>query len=304
MRAERVENDPVRLLESVDSDYPRLLRCIPDPPDPLRICGRCSDLGAFLSAPAIGIVGSRACSMEAEAFARRLARDLAAGGWVVVSGLARGIDAAAHRGALEVGGRTVAVVGCGLDVVYPRVNRELRCAILADGLVVGEYSPGTPPYKQNFPARNRILSGLSCGVVVVEAGEHSGSLITARLALEQGREVLAVPGLPLDGRARGSNGLLRAGATLVESARDVVDALPWLASWKPLLQSRPPQSSGLGVSPRPMSRLETLIDQGVCLVDALAVATRRPVGELQAELFSLEQAGRIRRLGDGSFRLS
>ena len=304
MGEERVEDYRVVRLESVDPQYPRLLRHIADPPDPLRVCGRRSDLDDFLSAPAIGIVGSRACSMEAEVFARRLGRDLASAGWVVVSGLARGIDAAAHQGALEAGGRTLAVVGCGLDVVYPRVIRSLRSAILADGLVVGEYSPGTRPHKQNFPARNRILSGLSCAVVVVEAGARSGSLITARLALEQGREVLAVPGLPLDGRARGSNALLRAGATLVESARDVLDALPWLACWKPLLRPGLVGVPGRAAPPRQVSALEKCIDQGLHSVDALAAATRRPVGELQAELFSLEHTGRIRRLGDGSFRLA
>ncbi len=307
MRLERVENYVVRRLEADDPEYPRLLSWIEDPPHPLRVCGRPPELGRFLRSPAIGIVGSRACSMEAEAFARRLSGELAAAGWVVVSGLARGIDAAAHRGALEVGGRTVAVVGCGLDVVYPRVNRNLRSEILAHGLIVGEYAPGTPPRKQNFPARNRILSGLSCGVVVVEASRRSGSLITARLALAQGREVLAVPGLPLDGRAGGSNGLLRDGAALVESGRDVLEALPWSASWEPLL--RPvggPLAGHRLVRERDSAKkslLEVLIDRGIQSVDALVAATRRPVGALQAELFSLESAGRIRRLDDGSFRL-
>jgi DNA processing protein len=296
----RLEECPDVLLRPGDSGYPPLLACIEAPPDPLRVCGRVDDLAAFLGAPTIGIVGSRDCGMEAEAFARRLGRDLAQAGWVVVSGLARGIDAAAHHGALEAGGRTLAVVGCGLDVVYPRVNRELRAAIRDRGLLVGEYSPGTPPRKQNFPARNRILSGLSCGVVVVEASERSGSLITARLALEQGREVLAVPGSPLDGRSRGSNALLREGAGLVESAADVVAALPWLASWEPLLRraGENPASSHVERSP-----LEALIDQGVQVVDTLASATQRPVGELQAELFVLERDGRIRRLRDGSYRL-
>jgi len=324
MPAHRVEDQSDILLHPTDPAYPRLLACIEDPPNPLRMRGLTADLPAFFCAPTIGIVGSRACRMDAEAFARRLGRDLARSGWVVVSGLARGIDAAAHQGALEAGGRTLAVVGCGLDVAYPRANRALREAIGRRGLLVGEYPPGTPPWKQNFPARNRILSGLSCGVIVVEASERSGSLITARLALAQGREVLAVPGSPVDGRSRGSNALLRDGAALVQSAADVAEALPWSASWAPLLRSpnsetdsenngapgRRPDSVPESVPGRavrtsaPGSALEGLIDQGVQVVDALSAATRRPVGELQAELFGLEQGGRIRRLADGSYRLA
>ena len=309
MSVNRVGLAPAVLLRLGEPDYPRLLALIEDPPDPLRVTGRTKDLAAFFSAPTIGIVGSRDCSLGAEAFARRLARDLAVNGVVIVSGLARGVDAAAHRGALDAEGRTLAVVGCGLDIVYPRVNRELRAAIHARGLIVGEYPPGTPPRKQNFPARNRILSGLSCGVVVVEASQRSGSLITARLALAQGREVCVVPGSPLDGRSRGSNALLRDGAALVESAQDVMHALPWLACWEPLLErsaDRPRSSEVRSPQMRSPERspLEILIDQGAQEVDAMAQATQRPVAALQAELFALERTGRIRRLADGSFRLA
>ena len=280
-----------------DAQYPRLLRQLPDPPARLWVSPARADLAPFLQAPAIGIVGSRDCSLAAEAFVRRLAREVAVAGFVVVSGLARGIDAAAHTGALEGAGRTVAVLGCGLDVIYPRINRRLRETIAERGLLVGEYPPGTPPRKQNFPARNRIISGLCCGVVVVEAGERSGSLITARLALEQGREVFVVPGSPLDGRSRGSNALLQDGAALVQSARDVLDGLPWLSGWV--------QSSGgsLAKPERPRSMLEEHIDSGVRTLDRLVEATPFSVSDLQAELFRLEMAGRIQRLADGSYLL-
>ncbi len=201
--------------------YPAALSAIIDPPPVLWIRGPVE----ALSRPAVAIVGSRAASAYALSVAEQLGADLAAAGLVVVSGLARGVDSAAHRGALAGGGTTVAVLGSGVDVIYPREHEPLAQDIARDGAVISELVPGTPPQAQFFPRRNRIISGLSRAVVVIEAGEKSGSLITARCALEQGRDVLAVPGNVLSGRNRGAHALLRDGARIVESADDVLEEL-------------------------------------------------------------------------------
>src|SRR5687768_17997630 len=179
-----------------------------------------------LNQPAVAIVGSRAASSVAIETARRLATDLAARGVTVVSGLARGVDSAAHRGALRTG-RTIAVLGSGLDRIYPAEHAGLARDISAAGLVLSEYPPGTPPLPFHFPMRNRLISGLSRAVVVIEASDKSGSLITAACALEQGRDVMAVPGNVLSGRNRGGHALIRDGAKIVESADDIVAELGW-----------------------------------------------------------------------------
>ena len=178
-----------------DAAYPPRLTTIPDPPVAFWARG---DL-AVLGRPSIAVVGSRRATPSGLAVARQLAADLAGEGFCVVSGLARGIDGAAHAGALAAGGVTVAVLGCGADIIYPREHARLATEILASGVVLSEFSPGTPPLPEHFPLRNRIISGLARAVVVVEASDHSGSLITARMALEQGRDVLAVPGNVLSG---------------------------------------------------------------------------------------------------------
>lgn len=201
--------------------YAERLTEIHDPPPVLWVRGQT----AWTNAPAVAIVGSRSGSVHGLEVARRLARDLAAAGVVVVSGLARGVDSAAHRGALDAGGVTVAVLGSGVDVIYPPEHRGLSEEICVKGAVVSELPPGSPPLASHFPRRNRLISGLALGVIVVEASERSGSLITARLALEQGREVMAVPGNVLSARNRGAHALLKDGACLVESAEDVLSAL-------------------------------------------------------------------------------
>lgn len=207
----------------IDSDeYPPLLRSVPDAPMVLYRIGDPS-----VAPASVAVVGSRAPTTVAADFARAMCADLAASGWTVVSGMARGIDAAAHEGALRGGGRTVAVLGCGVDVVYPPEAGRLRERIIANGVLLSEYPPGTRPLPGNFPARNRLISGLSRGVVVVEAASRSGALITARCALDQGREVMAVPGNPLFPHTEGSNRLLRDGAALVAGAADVLMALGW-----------------------------------------------------------------------------
>ena len=216
---ERLARAGGRLLLSADPDYPPLLRALEDAPPVLSLIGD----GALPLRDSVAIVGSRNASLNGLRFAQQLARDLSAAGFVVVSGLARGIDAAAHQGALASG--TVAVLAGGADVIYPPGNTDLYHAIAAEGAIVAEMPAGMPPQARHFPRRNRLISGLSAGVVVIEANLHSGSLITARCALDQGREVFAVPGSPLDPRARGCNDLIRQGAVLTESVDDVLAVL-------------------------------------------------------------------------------
>lgn len=204
-----------RLVAWGESDYPAPLAAIDDPPPLIAVLGD----RRLLPRRAIAVVGARNASINGQRFARALARDLGEGGLVVVSGMARGIDAAAHEGALPTG--TVAVLGGGIDVVYPKENAALYEKIRDRGVLISEVAPGTEPQARHFPRRNRLIAGLSLGIVVVEASLRSGSLITARLALDQGREVFAVPGSAMDPRARGTNDLIRQGATLTETADDV-----------------------------------------------------------------------------------
>jgi DNA processing protein len=211
-----------RLVRWTDPDYPSNLRQIADPPPYLFVRGA----APLTESKLVAVVGARAASDAGRRMAERLGFELAAKGFIVVSGLARGIDGCAHQGALDAGGRTVAVMGCGIDVIYPAEHRKLADAIIAGGgALLTELPVGTQPLGENFPARNRILSGLCLGVVVVEAAEKSGSLITARMALEQDRQVFAVPGSPLTGKSRGSNRLLKQGAVLIDCVEDVIEEL-------------------------------------------------------------------------------
>jgi DNA processing protein len=212
--------EPIALF---DPRYPPLLGCIPDPPPVLWVRG---DVGQ-LAGPAVALVGSRAATPYALEVAERLGEELGGRGIVVVSGLARGVDSAAHRGCLTAGGVTAAILGSGVDRVYPQEHRELAVSITGRGLLASELGPGAAPLPEHFPLRNRIISGISLAVVVVEASDKSGSLITARCALEQGRDVMAVPGSILSGRNRGSHGLLKDGAKVVETADDILEELGW-----------------------------------------------------------------------------
>ena len=215
-------NIGARMIKWTDDDYPPNLRHIADPPPYLFVRGD----AAMTDAACVAVVGARAASDIGRRMAQRLGLELAANGFTVVSGLARGIDAEAHQGALDAHGKTIAVLGCGVDVIYPPEHRKLAEAIIAGGgALVSELPIGTPPLAENFPTRNRILSGLCLGVVIVEAAEKSGSLITARMALEQDRQVFAVPGSPLTGKTRGSNRLLKEGARIVECVEDVIEEL-------------------------------------------------------------------------------
>ncbi len=279
------------ILTYADADYPALLREIPDPPPVLFAAG---DVGA-LAGPCVAVVGARAPTPYGRAVAGRLAADLAARGAVVVSGMARGIDACAHRGALETpGGRTVAVFGCGLDIRYPPENADLAERIRERGALLTELPPGTPPFPQHFPLRNRIISGLSLGLVAVEAAERSGSLISAKLALEQGREVMAVPGNATSPLSRGTNGLIRAGAKLVEGWEDVAEELP--PPWRDdLLRQRDEAAPGppAALNAREDAVIQCLATDAAVHVDELAERTELSVSELLAVLLGLELKGAV-----------
>jgi len=248
---------------------------------------------ALLERPAVAIVGARSCSAYGAEVARMLGRELAAAGLVVVSGLARGVDGHAHRGALETGGLTVAVLGCGVDRDYPAAHAELAARIGEQGLVVSEYAPGVGPAPWRFPARNRIIAGLTQATVVVEARERSGALITADLALEEGREVFAVPGEITRSLAAGSNRLLRNGATPLTAAGDVLEAF----GIEPEPPPPPPELSEAAA--RVVSRLE-IEPAGA---DALARALDLDAGEVAAILSELELFGTVSER-DGFFRLA
>jgi DNA processing protein len=268
--------------------FPPLLAQLHDPPAQLYIRG---DLDALVQ-PAVAVVGARSCSAYGAQVARRLANELAGAGVTVVSGLARGIDGEAHRGALEVGGRTVAVLGCGIDRDYPRSNAELAARIRAQGAVVSEYPPGVEPAPWRFPARNRIIAGLCLSTVVVEARERSGALITADFALELGRDVFAVPGEITAALSAGTNDLLRQGAAPMLSPRDVLAAI----GLEPQVVSRPRVSEAAGA-------LLTLLADGSCAADELARRAALPSGIVAAALVELELAGVVRE-GEGIYRVS
>jgi len=271
-----------------DAAYPAALTTIADPPPVLWTRGCVAALGA----PSVAIVGSRAASAYGLSVAGQLAEDLAACGLVVVSGLARGIDSAAHRGALAVNGVTVAVLGSGVDVMYPPEHAALAASIDRDGAVISELVPGTPPQAFFFPQRNRIISGLSRAVVVIEAGEKSGSLITARCALEQGRDVLAVPGNVLTGRNRGAHGLLRDGAKIVESADDILEELG---------MAHPAASAAEVSKPQGDPLLACLPPGEACNLDVIAERSGLSSSRLLPRLFDLELQGLVRRIGGGRF---
>jgi DNA processing protein len=270
--------------------YPRLLTELHDPPARLYLRGASPEA---LAGPAVAIVGARTCSPYGAQVARDVARELAAAGVVVVSGLARGIDGEAHRGALAAGGTTVAVLGCGIDRDYPRSHAELARRIAAGGLVVSEYPPGVEPAPWRFPARNRIIAGLSVATVVVEARERSGALITADFALELGRDVFAVPGEITSALSAGANDLLRQGAAPLLEADDVLGGLG--------LQRAPP-ARATPLSPAAESVRATLRD-GARAADDLARALGLASSEVAAALVELELAG-LATVADGVYRAS
>jgi DNA processing protein len=274
-----------------DSRFPALLNCTPDAPPVLWIRG---SAGA-LSRPAVAIVGSRAATTYALDVGRRLAGELAERGVVVVSGLARGVDSSAHRGCLDEGGATVAVLGSGLDRIYPPEHGDLAQVIAGQGVVVSELGPGAVPVPENFPLRNRIISGISLAVVVVEASEKSGSLITARCAMEQGRDVMAVPGSVLTGRNRGSHSLLKDGAKVVETADDILEELGWPGARTGI------ESAKQLISDPLLARMEP---GEVYRLEELAGATAMAPSKLLPRLMELELQGHVVAAGGGRFTRS
>ena len=302
---ERVRQLGADVLLLDDGVYPALLREIFDPPITLYLKGAWD---ACLNAPCVAIVGSRRCSTYGQNAASMLARDLAKRGVTIISGLARGIDAAAHRGALEAGGRTVAVVGTGLDQVYPREHRKLVDEILAaGGALCSEFPLETPPAPQNFPYRNRVISGLSLGVVIVEAAENSGSLITARMAMEQNREVWAVPGNITSRNSFGTNYLIKgAGAKLVQQWQDIASELPpEIAAQLLPPDTRKTKEEGvvqqLSLVPEDLTASEHAILQLLSAdepvqIDQLAESSKLSIPELTTALLGLEMRELIRQL--------
>jgi DNA processing protein len=306
---ERVRETGADVLILDDGTYPALLREIADPPITLYVKG---DWAACFDSPSVAVVGSRRCSTYGQNVATMLARDLASRGVVIVSGLARGIDAAAHRGALEAGGRTVAVLGTGVDEVYPRDHKKLADEILAKGgALVSQFPLGTPPIPENFPYRNRIISGLSLGVVLVEAAENSGSLITARLAMEQNREVFAVPGNVTSRNSFGTNYLIKgAGAKLVQQWQDVAAELPPEIAAR-LLPPEPKKRRGKGAGasgaemtasvPTDLTDDERAVFRLIksdepSHIDALAEESKLSLPSLTSALLGLEMRELVRQL--------
>jgi DNA processing protein len=275
-----------------DPRFPSALLAIPDAPAALWYRGD----AAVLQTMAVAIVGSRAASAVALETATRLGEELAAMGITVVSGLARGVDSAAHRGALRAG-RTIAVLGSGIDRMYPPEHAALAAAIATRGAIVSEFAPGTPPLPFHFPLRNRIISGLSRAVVVIEASERSGSLITADCALEQGREVMAVPGNVLSGRNRGGHGLIRDGAKIVECADDIVEELRLVALPR---EAEPDAATGAG-STASDAWLAAMEPGEAYDLDGLAAMSGVTGVELLPRLLDLELHGVLRRVAGGRF---
>lgn len=310
----------IQIITMDDPGYPARLGTIHDPPGVLYVRGR---LPKAMDELCIAVVGSRDCDERGCSVAKKIAYDLASRGATVVSGMARGIDGMAHRGAIQAGGQTVAVLGCGVDRAYPAEHERMMDYIIANGAVVSEYPPGTAPLPSFFPQRNRIISGLSQGIVVVQAGEHSGSLITANLAAEQGRDVFAVPGAPDDLFSIGCNQLIRDGARLITSAGDVLEEYeslyPGMVWKKPRV--RPPcrpaseravkavkkKPEGFQV-PADVSPLEgllllELVRENLGL-EQLCARLHEPPGAVSAALVMLEIQGHLRQIPGGQYQLS
>ena len=291
----------VTLLGFGEPGYPPHLKAIDDAPPLLAVRGEI----ATLAQPAIAIVGSRNASAAGMKFAEALARDLGAAGYVIVSGLARGIDAAAHRASLATG--TVAVLAGGQDRVYPPEHAELLEALLAAGAAVSEMPLDWVPRGRDFPRRNRIISGLSLGVVIVEAARRSGSLITARFALEQGRDVFAVPGSPLDPRAEGTNALIKQGATLVTEAADVIAAIePMLGRTLPMREEDAPGLEPHDLAPDgdARTRILGLLGPTPVTIDELIRLSGAPAATVRTVLLELVIAGRLEQGGAGRVALA
>ncbi|WP_310448199.1 DNA-processing protein DprA [Thiobacillus sp.] len=275
------------LLTLADADYPKNLLEIADPPAVLYCKGR----RTLLSQPGLGVVGSRNATPQGVRDAEAFSRALSDAGFTIISGLALGIDAAAHRGGLASAGSSIAIIGTGLDRIYPARNKALAHQLAENGLVISEFALGTPPLPGHFPRRNRLISGLSRGVLVVEAAPDSGSLITARVATEQGREVFAIPGSIHSPLARGCHALIKQGAKLVESAADILDELAWPQRLAP--PAWPEQAA---------DPVLDALDGAPATLDALAQRTGLTLDALSAKLLALELEGQIASMPGGRYQ--
>ena len=292
---ERLQTTEIRVTTLGEADYPEALRWIPEPPPVLYICGTLR----YEDSLAVAVVGSRKPSPYGQLVAQRLSTELAQYGFAVVSGLARGVDSLAHQGALQAGGRTIAVLGSGINVVYPPEHRRLYDAIRGQGAVVSEFPFDTKPDRWNFPRRNRIISGLTLGTLVVEASDQSGSLHTARHALEQGREVFAVPGRIDAPSSRGTNNLIKRGAKLVEGIDDMLEEFP--EAVRLAIRQRGPAPVPTDAAPMPTdltpeeARVLGLIPPEETHIEAIIHASQLPAQALASILLTLELRGLVRQ---------
>ncbi len=287
---ERIESSGVSAVTYASPLYPAYLKRIYDPP-PMLYCR-----GSLAPADnaAMAVVGSRSASDYGRRAAGDICRELSRAGLTIVSGMARGIDSIAHGAALAAGGRTIAVLGCGVDVVYPPENKKLYDRIAESGAILSEYGMGTKPVAYNFPARNRIISGMSLGVLVVEAGMQSGSLITARVALEQGREVFAVPGSIYSFKTKGAHSLIRSGAKLVEGAADIIEELRPACLARADAGPAPPDAAS-ELEPD-QQRLYALLRESPVHIDDLILQANLPSGRISSMLLEMELSGLVQQL--------
>ena len=285
-------NNKIKVLSLTDKDYPTNLKYIYDPPSTLYVEGKIIPEDNI----AIAIVGSRRATHYGLQNAQKLAYELAAKGISIISGLARGVDSAAHRGALRAGGRTIAVLGSGLNVIYPRENKALAREIAQNGAVISEFPEDTPPFKENFPRRNRIISGLSLGVVVVEAAKRSGALITANCALEQGREVFALPGKIDSFTSQGTHNLIKDGAKLVESSEDIIEELePLMAEY--VRQAKSESKAKVAPNlPQEEREIYSCLTSEPVDIDEIMQKVALPYGRLLTSLLKLEHKKLVKEL--------
>jgi len=289
----KLEKNGITVVAENERGYPSKLRHIYDPPPILYVRGNVG----VLSMPMVAVVGARKASYYGLKVAENISRDLSQAGLCIVSGLARGIDTAAHRGALGISNPTVAVLGCGLDVVYPRENKKVLDEIIEKGAVISEFPPGTPPVAGNFPQRNRLISGVSEGVLVIEAAENSGSLITTDFALEQGRDVFAVPGQVTNRLNRGAHRLIKQGARLVEGADDILEELGWCtAKGYSVISGGPHDTNRITELTAGEKRVYNIISDDPVSEEVIIVRSGIETPEVMSMLVLMEIKGLIRQL--------
>lgn len=296
---EEAERHSIRIITLFDNEYPEPLRHLDSAPAILYVKGDLAEEDRF----ALAMVGSRDMSGYGRKIASDLSYELACAGLTIVSGMARGIDTVCHSGALKAGGRSIAVLGCGLDICYPAENKELMTALSGSGCVMSEFPLGTSPSRENFPRRNRLISGLSLGVLVVEATARSGSLITARFALEQGKEIFAVPGNITSGNARGTNGLIKMGAKPVQNAEDIIEELsPQIKGMLKVKDFSLPASARLEINDEEKA-ICNILGSDSKHIDHIVRELKIPAARLSGILLGLEMKGIVRQTAGNNFSI-